>query len=348
MVGLSTALELQERGYQVTIVAELSPEDPKSIRYTSQWAGAHHVSLADNPAQLKMDQETFKKMWAMAHADETKNLFLCLPQEEYYVEPRTKESALSFYPSYKDIPDESLRTSAKSGSSFETLTIDSPNYLSYLFNKFKSQGGKYVKASVQHISQLVDGAFGTSAPDVVVVCAGIGARTLGGVEDTDVYPIRGQTVLLRAPWIKFGRTCSSAEGLWTYIIPRRSGDVIVGGIKTPNDWYPHPLPEVTEDILRRGLDLCPELAPEEIRAQRKPTVDDLRPLIIEEGCGLRPARVGGIRLQSTQMTRRDKSIVPVIYNYGHGGYGYQSSWGSASIAADLLIASLKGVFTIVA
>jgi glycine/D-amino acid oxidase-like deaminating enzyme len=94
-----------------------------------------------------------------------------------------------------------------------------------LFDTFKAKGGKYIKTPVQHISQLVDGGFGAPTPDAVVICAGIGARTLGGVEDTDVYPIRGQTVLLRAPWIKFGRTCSSSDGLWTYIIPRRSGDV---------------------------------------------------------------------------------------------------------------------------
>lgn len=61
----------------------------------------------------------------------------------------------------------------------------------------------------------------------MIVCAGLGARTLGGVEDENVYPIRGQTVLVRAPWIRFGRTMSGngEEAVWTYIIPRRSGDV---------------------------------------------------------------------------------------------------------------------------
>jgi hypothetical protein len=40
-----------------------------------------------------------------------------------------------------------------------------------------------------------------------------------------VYPIRGQVVLIRAPWVRFGRTKSETDGTWTYIIPRRSGDV---------------------------------------------------------------------------------------------------------------------------
>lgn len=62
--------------------------------------------------------------------------------------------------------------------------------------------------------------------DAIVVCTGLGARTLGGVEDKDVYPVRGQIVIIRAPWIRFGMTASHASsGLWTYVIPRRSGDV---------------------------------------------------------------------------------------------------------------------------
>lgn len=61
--------------------------------------------------------------------------------------------------------------------------------------------------------------------DAIVVCAGLGARSLGGVEDKDVYPVRGQLVLIRAPWVKSGCTKSYANDTWTYVMPRRSGDV---------------------------------------------------------------------------------------------------------------------------
>lgn len=117
------------------------------------------------------------------------------------------------------------------GVSFTTLTIDSPVYLRYLLNRFLSNGGNLVRGSVQHIDQVIEGGANVfsggkpSPPDAVVVCAGLGTKTLGGVSDQSLYPIRGQTVVVRAPWIKFGRTISSLDGLWTYIIPRRSGDV---------------------------------------------------------------------------------------------------------------------------
>ena len=109
-------------------------------------------------------------------------------------------------------------------TSFTTVTIDPPAYLFYLLARFLARGGSIVRNSLQHISQVLEGALTPFKPDALVVCAGIGARSLGGVEDKDVFPIRGQTVLIRAPWVKFGRAINGKDDL-TYIIPRRSGDV---------------------------------------------------------------------------------------------------------------------------
>lgn len=85
--------------------------------------------------------------------------------------------------------------------------------------------------------------------------------------------------------------------------------------------------------------MCPELAPPHILAERMPTVDDLRPLIVDEGCGLRPGRKSGIRL-ATEWPEGSK--IPVVYNYGHSGMGFQSSWGSASVALNFLEEALAG------
>ena len=40
-----------------------------------------------------------------------------------------------------------------------------------------------------------------------------------------------------------------------------------------------------EEILTRALALSADLAPPNIRKARKPTTDNLRPLIVDEGCG---------------------------------------------------------------
>ena len=211
-------------------------------------------------------------------------------------------------------------------TSFTTVGIDTPVYLPYLLSRFLARGGNLIRNSLQHISQVIEGALTPFKPDALVVCVGIGARFLGGVEDKDVYPIRGQTVLIRAPWVKSGRTIYRKDDV-TYIIPRRSGDVsqtvvraphvkpfsrsiqvILGGTREVDDWYPRSRPETRIEILKRAIALAPEIAPP---GTKKPTYEDLIPLIIEDGCGLRPGRKGGIRLE-----REIVSGIPVIYNYG--------------------------------
>jgi hypothetical protein len=46
VIGLTTAIRALEAGFDVTIFAEIFPEDKKSIKYTSCWAGANHKSVA--------------------------------------------------------------------------------------------------------------------------------------------------------------------------------------------------------------------------------------------------------------------------------------------------------------
>jgi glycine/D-amino acid oxidase-like deaminating enzyme len=142
---------------------------------------------------------------------------------------RTFTPRSSCFPSTLNITQYQLfRTDLVEGTvlaaSFTTVSIDIPAYLPYLLARFLARGGSIIRSSLQHISQVLEGALTPFKPDALVVCAGIGARFLGGVEDKDVFPIRGQTVLIRAPWVKFGRTVHGKDEI-TYIIPRRSGDV---------------------------------------------------------------------------------------------------------------------------
>jgi hypothetical protein len=79
--------------------------------------------------------------------------------------------------------------------------------------------------------------------------------------------------------------------------------------------YPVSRPETARDILERNLSMCPELAPPEVRAEREPTVEDI--VVIEEGCGLRPGRTGGIRLEvEWSEAVKGERKVPIVYNYG--------------------------------
>lgn len=150
---------------------------------------------------------------------------------------------------WKDISSDAALAGGTRGVEFETLTIDVPMYLQYLQARFLSKGGAIYRGTVQHIDQILQGGpyifhsdrqrretlTGKVPLHALIVCTGLGARFLGGVEDQDVYPARGQTVVLRAPWVRFGRTLTGKH--WVYIIPRKNGDVVVGGVKEMNDWY---------------------------------------------------------------------------------------------------------------
>lgn len=77
---------------------------------------------------------------------------------------------------------------------------------------------------------------------------------------------------------------------------------------------------LAKTIMQRCCDLCPELG--------KP--EDLQ--VISHNVGLRPARRGGTRVE----LERWADGTPVVHNYGHAGAGYQSSWGTAEKAVELV------------
>lgn len=53
--------------------------------------------------------------------------------------------------------------------------------------------------------------------------------------------------------------------------------------------------------------------------------------IIRHGVGLRPVRRQGVRIEKEKI-----GDVTVVHNYGAGGAGYQSSYGCAQAAVDLV------------
>ncbi|KAL0948833.1 hypothetical protein HGRIS_008957 [Hohenbuehelia grisea] len=295
--------------------------------------------------QQKLDMETFDVMWDLSQSGGLEESCFLRVTKRFLTANGTDDDCalgLTQMPDFRVLEKKELPGDATNGVSFTTLTIDTPIYLHYLHARFLASGGSIVRAKVQHINQILEGGaevFDISKPlrsvDAVIVCSGLGTRFLGGIEDKDVFPIRGQTVLLRAPWIRHSLAFDVVgpdPSLCRYFIPRRSGNVIIGGTMGVDDWFPRARPETTQYILKEALILCPELAGTDLPPGHIPSVEDLYPNIIEEGCGLRPGRKGGIRFGFDLFPVNDaRKTVPVVYNYGHGGYGFQSSWGCASV-----------------
>lgn len=259
--------------------------------------------------------------------------------------------------------------------SFTSLTMTPITYLNRLLRRIDALSNKRCKIHRFHLPSLhylshpaITALVGPTPPLAVMVCVGIGALTLGGVEDKTVFPTRGQVVKVKAPWIRSGYTRQVGDldggegGERTYVIPRPDGEVILGGTREIGDWYPYPRPETSDDILRRVQEICPDLEPAHHRAKALSEEDlDLANLPVEQPSstssskslhsknplddlvvthlvGFRPSREQGIRLEAGPdiVLEDGGEATRVVYNYGHGGAGWQSCWGTAGDAVKTL------------
>ena len=100
------------------------------------------------------------------------------------------------------------------------------------------------------------------------------------------------------------------------------GGTFLGGSYHANDWNPHPDLELGMQIMKRCIELHPSLT----------SGRGLEGLsAVRHGVGLRPARTGGPRCEAEEVKG-----TKVIHNYGHGGSGYQASYGCAYLVVKLV------------
>ena len=96
----------------------------------------------------------------------------------------------------------------------------------------------------------------------------------------------------------------------------------MGGCYQIGNGDSQPDPNLATRIMKRAVDVCPALTDGK-------GIEHLS--IIRHGVGLRPLRIGGTRVEKEKI-----DTMWVIHNYGHGGYGYQSSYGCSQTVVKLL------------
>ena len=80
--------------------------------------------------------------------------------------------------------------------------------------------------------------------------------------------------------------------------------------------------------MKRAVALCPSLVPEGAGIE---ALD-----VVRHGVGLRPMRKDGIRVEKEVI-----GDLPVVHNYGHAGYGYQTSYGCSEAVVKLVDEALQ-------
>ncbi|KAI9296625.1 nucleotide-binding domain-containing protein [Neoconidiobolus thromboides FSU 785] len=326
VIGLTTALELLRLGYKVAVVADHFPGEYHAD-YTSPWAGAHWRSYANNDdlRHIEYDKITYNELMKLAKG-ELKDIIKVVPNYEYH----EKEGSdlkhpwfKNFAQNYSEIPKEHLPEGYSFGLSYDAVCIHSMEYLKWLFNEGKKLGLIDIKLHMNHIKDAYN--ISSFPTNIVINCCGLGARTMDGVKDPNIFPTRGQTILVHAPEVDYTSTGLYKGGV-TYIIPKGDGTVILGGTQQEHNYKVQPDEDIAEDILKRCQKLSGGLGPCKI---------------ISHNVGFRPTRKGGVRSEVEYINLPDRKNLILCHQYGHGGFGYQSSWGSARCTIKLLLASIN-------
>jgi D-amino-acid oxidase len=131
-----------------------------------------------------------------------------------------------------------------------------------------------------------------------------------------------------------------------YVMTRAcGGGTVLGGCYQKGNWDANVDAALAERIMKRAVAVCPELVgktPSTLQPE-----SDWRLLdIVRHGVGLRPVREGGTRIEKEEISSSSSSDTAsdlsspwkgwVVHNYGHGGYGYQASYGCAEVVLKLV------------
>lgn len=289
VVGLTCAVRLLEAGHRVDVVARDLPAETTSAVAAAIW----YPYRAFPPDRVTAWAARTREVLAGLAADPATGVRM-VPGTEVLAEPAVLPWWAAAVPELTRAED--LPPGYADGWSFTTPVVEMPVHLDWLRTRLVDLGGTLTRLAVR---ALPGGA------DVVVNCAGLGARLLG--PDLGVTPVRGQVVIVEQPGIDRWWLDAAAP---TYVVPRTS-DVVVGGTDEEGEWGRTPSPETAAAILERATRLVPALA-------------DAR--VLRHRVGLRPARP----------TVRLERVERVVHCYGHGGAGVTLSWGCADEVAALV------------
>jgi D-amino-acid oxidase len=287
IIGLTAAVRLQQVGHDVTVWSPVGPEQTVSSVAAAVW---YPTRTEYDPRVRDWGATSYAEFLRQAAAGvpgvllrATRNLEPVWSDEIPWWAPDGVSTAAAGPPYAREVR-------------FLAPLTEMAVYLPWLRAQVPVR-----QRAVQHLDEAL-----AEAP-LVVNATGLAARELAG--DPDVFPARGQIVLVTNPGIEESVRVQGEPG--AYVHPR-SADVVLGGTFEPGRWDLTPDPAVSEEILRRTRALVPALA-------------DARVLGVK--VGLRPCRRGGPRVE------REGRIV---HAYGHGGAGMTLAWGTADEVVRLV------------
>lgn len=302
VIGLTTAVELQEAGHKVDITCRALPHNTVSAVAAAIWFPFSAEPKARVDAWSRSTFLTFARLAAEPHQTGVfMTDFLVYVEDASYV---YWEDALP-QGIKREAEPELIPGHYHTAYYLRVPFSDSSVYMPYLLKRFRQNGGQIQQREVTDL--LAEAKH----YDWVINCTGLGAREL--CDDPHLYPIRGQ--VLRVPKPDQPLRTFIDEYMpqrLAYVLERRN-DVILGGTAVPHDYSMEEDGQMTQRI----RELCEDKQP---ALREMPT--------LEVKTGLRPGRTA-IRLEK-------QANHNIIHNYGHGGSGYTVSWGCAKEVLQII------------
>jgi D-amino-acid oxidase len=293
--GLSTGITLLKAGYPVTIWAKDLPPNTTSNQAAALWFPYLCQPKERVDPWAKYSLSFFKEHLLSDSASGCSLIRVC----DVYDQPVETPWWADAVENYKRIERADLPPGYTDGFETESIVIDTTVYMDYLIRWFGKLGGELKKKEIGDVQEALQSS------EIVINCTGLGSREL--FNDDQVYPVRGQTVKVRANGFRRALLDDEGHNSLAYIIPR-GHDVVLGGTAQANDWDLAVREADREEILRKAVAIDPIFRDAEI---------------LSEGVGLRPAR------ETVRLEAEDFGGKTVIHNYGHGGAGFTLSWGCA-------------------
>jgi D-amino-acid oxidase len=341
VIGLTTALCLRRRGWDVTVVADRFAPNVTSVVAGALWemppaVCGHQPDLARARAWATASYRVFEDL-----AGNPATGAFIRPVNFYFRRPIASDPALrdkmtavaavarGFRHDGNLISENGINSNLGLVDAYTHLApmIDTDRYLAWLLEGVTGSGCRVVERKVAApLREQQNALLEEFDAKAIVNCAGLGARELG---DPTVFPLRGAVIRV----VNDGRAmprmerahCISHDGSsrdpgFIFIVPRGRDRLLLGGFAEKHqsnlaiDWENY---EPIRAIHRRCVEFLPVLADAEL--------DKAEPVRV----GLRPMRENSVRLEWERGTR-------IVHNYGHGGSGVTFSWGCAAEVVELL------------
>jgi D-amino-acid oxidase len=302
IVGLTCALRLAEAGHDVDVLTDRPSEQTTSAvaaalwypyralpqREVTRWAAASYAVLAD----LAGDPATGVRLRS---------------GEELFRDPAPDPWWRDAVPALGRVAAPDLPEGFRDGLRLTLPVVDMSVHLPWLLARLAAAG---VDVELRAVAALE-----VAAPqsDVVVDCAGLGARGLTG--DRQLVPVRGQVVVVEQVGVSEWLLSQTDPVALTYVVPRER-TVVLGGTAEEGREDLEPDPATAREVVARCAHLVPALSGARVLGHK---------------VGLRPAR-SAVRLETGRLPTGQR----VVHDYGHGGAGVTLSYGCAEDVVALV------------